>query len=283
MLRFISGLCLAFLLSFAKVIAGPQLAKVYDGQDVADYLVSEKYDGVRAIWDGYQLLSRQGNPIHAPSWFTEPLPKGVVLDGELWAGYGAFQQTTSTVLDDIPNDAHWRKITYLVFDAPSYGGSFAKRWEYYHELIQSIGVSHVRPITQFSVESVEELYNHLDRVVAKGGEGLILHQASASHVSGRSDHLLKLKPYQDMEAMVIGYVPGNGRLSGKLGALKVQLESGLTFKIGTGFTDEQRANPPKIGEVITFRYQGLTKRGVPRFASFLRIRNDGYPFKASRE
>ena len=106
MLRFITWLCLVFLLSLAKAIAGPQLAKVYNGQGVSGYLVSEKYDGVRAIWDGSKLLSRQGNPIHAPNWFTEPLPKGVVLDGELWAGYGAFQQTTSTVLDDIPNDIH---------------------------------------------------------------------------------------------------------------------------------------------------------------------------------
>jgi DNA ligase-1 len=123
----------------------------------------------------------------------------------------------------------------------------------------------------------------LDRVVAKGGEGLILHQASAPHLSGRSDYLMKLKPHQDMEAVVVDHIPGTGRLSGKMGALMVQLESGLKFKIGTGFTDEQRTNPPRIGEVITFRYQGLTKRGVPRFASFLRIRNDGYPFEVSSE
>ena len=59
-----------------------------------------------------------------------------------------------------------------------------------------------------------------------------------------------------------------------LGAIKVVLENGDTFKIGTGFSDAERRAPPKIGSVITYQFRGKTKNGIPRFASFLRVRLD---------
>jgi DNA ligase-1 len=47
--------------------------------------------------------------------------------------------------------------------------------------------------------------------------------------------------------------------------------------LGTGFTDAQRAAPPAIGTWVTYRYRGTTDKGVPRFASFLRVREDWTP------
>ena len=100
----------------------------------------------------------------------------------------------------------------------------------------------------------------------------MLHRADASYHAGRSADLLKLKPYLDREATVIAHIPGQGRNAGRMGSLLVRDANGQEFRLGTGFTDAQRMNPPAIGTLVTYKYQGLTNKGLPRFASFLRIR-----------
>ncbi|MCV2403012.1 DNA ligase [Marinomonas sp. C2222] len=253
-----------------------QLAKVFsDSVDVEEYLVSEKYDGVRGIWTGSELLTRQGNKIHAPDWFTEGLP-AVWLDGELWSERQSFEAILSTVSKDVPNDNEWKTIRYMVFDAPDKEKTFEKRYEFYKELITSLALEHISPVAQFSVSSIDALYRVLDEYVKAGAEGLILHRKAALFESGRSDNLLKLKPYMDAEAKVVGFLEGKGKYQGLMGALVVEMPDGVRFKIGTGFSDVERRNPPKLGEYVTYRYQGLTSRGIPRFASFLRVRDTSY-------
>ena len=80
-----------------------------------------------------------------------------------------------------------------------------------------------------------------------------------------------------MEGVVVGYTPGKGKYVGKMGNLIVQLSGGKKVSIGTGFTDEQRENPPKIDSLITFSYQGMTRHGNPRFPAFMRERKDPIP------
>ena len=95
-------------------------------------------------------------------------------------------------------------------------------------------------VEQFRVADRAVLKRKLDEVVRGGGEGLMLHLADAPYVTGRSDVLLKLKPLQDTEAVVIEHVPGKGKYQGMLGALRVQMPDGKKFLIGTGFTDAAR-------------------------------------------
>jgi DNA ligase-1 len=118
------------------------------------------------------------------------------------------------------------------------------------------------------------LQAHLAAVLKAGGEGLMLHRADAPYESGRSDTLLKLKPWLDAEAIVVGHRPGKGKYAGQLGALRVQLPDGRLFSLGTGFTDAQRRAPPPIGATVTYRYRELTASGLPRFASFVRLREE---------
>ena len=108
-------------------------------------------------------------------------------------------------------------------------------------------------------------------MVAGGGEGLMLHEASAPYLAGRNAALLKLKPQDDDEAVVLAQVPGVGRLKGMMGALQVRNAAGQVFSIGSGFTDAQRRTPPPVGASITYRYRGVTATGLPRFATFLRV------------
>ena len=122
------------------------------------------------------------------------------------------------------------------------------------------------------LDSPQALQRRLDEVVAAGGEGLMLHRADALYETGRSASLLKLKPLHDAEARVIGHVAGRGRHAGRMGALRVRSPAGVDFLLGTGFSDAERESPPPLGSWVTFTHRGFTADGVPRFASFLRVR-----------
>jgi DNA ligase-1 len=130
---------------------------------------------------------------------------------------------------------------------------------------------HVQVTEQRRLSGPAELQRWLAEVIAAGGEGLMLHEADAPYVTGRSEVLLKLKPQLDAEAVVVAHLPGKGRHAGRLGALQVRNDEGLTFAIGSGLTDDLRDHPPAIGSLVVYRYRGLTPKGVPRFATFWRM------------
>lgn len=259
---------------------GLLLAKVYAGQsELGDYWVSEKLDGVRAYWNGQRLLSRQGNVLHAPAWFIAGFP-ATPLDGELWIGRGSFEEVSGIVRQLTPDDDQWRKVRYMIFDLPIGDLAFDQRLAHLEDLLATLAIPHLQPVRQFKVADQASLMKELDRVVRQGGEGLMLHRGAALYRAERSDDLLKLKTYDDAEATVIRYLPGKGKYKDMMGALLVETMPGVRFKIGTGFTDAQRADPPQIGTVITFKHFGVTKKGIPRFASFLRVRSDIEQFPA---
>lgn len=239
--------------------------------DPTPYLISEKYDGVRALWDGQALRSRAGNSIAAPSWFLAKLPKRS-LDGELWIGRGQFEKLSGAVRKMMAQDEEWRQIKYMVFELPDAPGTFADRYEQIKQIVAQANFSQLVAVEQFRLADNTALKRKLNEVVHAGGEGLMLHRADAPYITGRNDALLKLKPLDDAEATVIGYVPGKGKYEGKMGALQVETADGKRFHIGTGFTDAVRANPPAIGTLVTYTYRGFTKTGLPRFASYLRVR-----------
>ena len=246
------------------------LANVYQAEkvNVSDYLVSEKYDGVRAIWTGSQLVTRNGNPIYAPKWFTDPLP-GVWLDGELWTKHQDFANVSGIVRKVTPVESEWQTVNYMIFDMPDATTPFSQRYENYTRLVNQLQSEHIKAVAQMHFNDNKQLSLFMDELIAQGAEGVMLHLAAAKHSAGRSDALLKLKPYFDAEAVVIGYIAGKGKYKNMLGALKVRSSDGTEFKIGSGFTDQQRSSPPEIGSTITYKYHGFTKNGLPRFASFL--------------
>jgi DNA ligase 1 len=258
---------------FAQAPAFLLAEKYKSGVDVTQYLISEKYDGVRAIWDGKQFYSRQGNTIHAPAWFTKDLPK-TQLDGELWLARGEFDALSGAVRKDEPIDAEWQKITYHIFELPYAPGTFEIRAKRIVEIVKKTNLKQLKAVTQFRVADEKELKVKLNQTVKNGGEGLMLHRADALYETGRSSVLVKLKPLYDAEATVVAHTAGKGKYTGKLGALVVETPEGIRFKLGTGLTDAQRENPPKIGSLVTYTYKDLTKSGKPKFARFLRVRNE---------
>jgi DNA ligase 1 len=258
--------------------AAPALLKAQTaavGIDPAGYLVSEKYDGVRAVWDGRALRFRSGLAIAAPADFVARLP-AVPLDGELWLGRGRFEALSGLVRRQLPDAQGWRQLRYMVFELPGEGGDFASRATRIAALVQHHGFAQLQAVEQVRLESPQALQRRLDEVVAGGGEGLMLHRADALYETGRSAALLKLKPLHDAEARVVGHVAGQGRHVGRLGALQVRTALGVEFLLGTGFSDAQRDRPPAVGTLVSYTHRGHTAAGVPRFASFLRVRSEHF-------
>jgi DNA ligase-1 len=272
--RFFTGLTLLLAALFARAeVPDILLANVYhDDINVGQYLVSEKLDGVRAVWDGEQLFFRSGRPVNAPRWFIAALPK-TPLDGELWLarGKGSFERLSGIVHRQTPVDAEWRQVRYMLFELPGGAGDFRERAERLQQITEHVAVPWLQAVAQEPVADRQALQARLKAVLRAGGEGLMLHRADAPYQTGRSDTLLKLKPWLDDEAVVIAHLPGRGKYRGQLGALRLRRPDGREFSLGTGFTDAQRRAPPPVGSTVTYRYRQLTAGGLPRFARFLRV------------
>jgi len=279
MVKILKVVFFAVLFSSAVALApeSPAImqAKKYSaGVVVADYFVSEKLDGVRARWDGKQLISRNGKVFAAPVWFVSSFPR-YVLDGELWLGRGRYQQAVSVVSRQQPHDG-WRALRFMVFDLPDIDTESPQPFFERYVQMKVIGNQSLSPyikiIAQQRIDSHSQLMTLLDDVVGQGGEGLMLHHKDALYRPGRSTHLLKVKKFDDAEAIVVAYKAGKGKYSGMVGSIKLRMDNGLEFYVGSGLTDVLRADPPALGTVITYRHQGFTDKGLPRFAVYLRQR-----------
>lgn len=248
----------------------PMLAKTYDNQPVNGWLMSEKLDGIRAIWTGQKLISRDGNEFSTPAWFLAQLPSDTALDGELWIARGAFQRTLSVVRKKTPIDAEWQAVTFRVFDAPSIAGGFEVRLAACERVLVGCAIASV--VEHTACRDAGHMHATFGALCADGAEGIMLRRPSSAYEQKRSSSLLKLKPSDSSEAVMVGAENGEGRLAGLVGALVV-VWRGLRFKVGTGMDDETRANPPKVGSKITFGFCGLTDAGLPRFPTFVGVRD----------
>ena len=241
--------------------------------DPTGWWLSEKLDGVRAYWNGAKLLSRLGNTLHAPDWFLAALPADMHLDGELFGGRKKFQRTVSIVRRQ-DKSPMWKEIKFVVFDAPMHDAEFEGRLEAVEMFVAEKPHDHLEAHPHVICKGLAHLEEELSRVEALGGEGLMMRKPGSRYESGRSTTLLKVKTFHDAEAIVIGHQPGAGKHLGRLGALDCELPNGTKFSVGSGLTDAERDKPAPIGTIITFRYQELSPDGVPRFPTYVGIRDD---------
>lgn len=253
--------------------ADQMLPRVYRGRTpVKGWLMSEKLDGVRGYWDGRQLWSKHAVLLRPPQAFMAGLPPFAV-EGELWGGRGRFAETSGIVRRQQP-DSHWLGLKFAIFDVPQAGGTFSERIGKAQDWFEAHPSPYAFVIRQRPIHSREQLKIELKRVEELGGEGLILRAPEALYRNGRSPQILKFKSYQDAEARVVAHLPGKGRNRGRLGALLVETDKGLRFKIGSGFSDAERESPPPLGAIITYKFYGTYKSNLPRFPTYLRVRSD---------
>jgi DNA ligase-1 len=252
------------------------LAEVWTGEaDPTGWWMSEKLDGVRAYWDGKQFLSRRNNIYYAPEWFTAGLPDHP-LDGELWFARKQFDRASEIVRSQGTPD-RWKDLKYLVFDAPDAKGPFEDRMKFLQDNHGGWKNTFTTVHDHTTCEGSDHLIEELDRVVALGGEGLMLRKPGSAYERTRSTTLLKVKKFLDMEVTVTDYEAGKGRHKGRVGALWVKLSNGKECKVGTGLKDKDRDSPPAKGTVITVKYQETTEDGLLRFPVYVGPRLDGNP------
>lgn len=264
-MKFISTLLLVFFTPLFSL----DFAKVYQKDiDTTGWFMSEKLDGIRGYWDGERLLSKAGNDLNAPKFFTKNFPP-FELDGELWTKRGDFEN----ILSIVKSGKNWEKLTYNIFEVPNANGNFSTRLNKIENYLKINQTEYIRVIEQIECKNLRHLERVFNNLISKGAEGVMVKNPNAEYQNGRSDNLLKLKPYFDAEAKVIGYREGNGKFKGQLGSILVEFQNKKLY-IGSGFSQKERENPPKIGEIITFKYSGFTKNQIPRFPVFLRVRGD---------
>lgn len=164
----------------------------WDGySSVSGWLVTEKLDGCRAYWDGECLWTRSGNVIPAPAWFTDQLPAGVHLDGEIWCGRFRFQAASNAVRY---GGRHWTaRVRFVVFDAPQALGEWISRMTLARAVLRGCEVASVVELLG-QVDDLSGLKRMFRSVQRAGGEGLMLRAPRvAGYETGRTTNLLKVK------------------------------------------------------------------------------------------
>lgn len=162
----------------------PTLLRDYQGQDVSGWLMSEKLDGWRALWDGKSFWTRQGRRLDAPEWFTLGMPDHA-LDGEIYAGRGRFNFIRGLIRDG------WFGLAFEAFDAPELGGTFRQRAKVLAGIKPTAALRIVRHICCKGTPHMIETANE---VVAMGGEGVVVRNPRARYTPGRTDDVLRWVP-----------------------------------------------------------------------------------------
>lgn len=246
-----------------------------DKYNVNGWWWSEKLDGVRALWNGKDLVTRNGKRLNCHQMWTRSLPIDIALDGELFYDRGKFNHVVSVVRRNTPTH-HWMEISYAVFDSPTIPGTYRERYETLKNLKargELPGFVHV--MEQHEITRYVDLGDKLKEILSVGGEGLMLRNPEMPYENGRSHNLLKIKGVEDYDAVVTDILPGEGKHEGRMGAIQCRMDNGVVFKIGTGFTDDQRQGDamPSVGERVRYRCMEFTPSGVPRFPVFVSVRD----------
>lgn len=264
-----------FVASFTVGATKPDLflLKTYDdSKDVVGWVMSEKLDGVRGFWDGESLKTRSGKNLNPPQWFIDGYPP-FAIDGELWSRRGDFETISSIVRSTNAHD-RWKQITHNIFEVPNQSGGLLERLSVLERYLASNPIPHLKILKQTKVQSQQQLKDFLQQVLNNQGEGVVVRNPDTLYQTGRLSSALKVKRYFDTECIVLDTVEGKGKYRGMMGALLCQTEDGKHVRIGSGFKDKDRVNPPAIGSKITFKYYGFTNKGNYKYPVYLRSRNE---------
>jgi len=263
----------ALLLSQSCLANKPDLfsLKTYDdSQEVVGWVMSEKLGGIRGFWNGEKLISRGGKEFNPPSWFTQDYPPFAV-DGELWTKRGDFENISSIVRSKDSGE-RWRQITHQIFEVPNQQGGLFDRLSILESYLDSNPNSYLKILPQIAITNKQQLQEFLEEVTSNKGEGVVVRNPDTPYQTGRLSSALKLKKYFDTECIVLEILEGKGKYTGKMGSVLCQTKDGITLKVGSGFKDIDRDNPPVIGSEITFKYYGFTKKGKHKYPVYLRQR-----------
>ncbi|WP_223810191.1 MULTISPECIES: DNA ligase [unclassified Campylobacter] len=253
--------------------------KNFNDENIKVFMMSEKLDGVRGIWDTKSFKSRKNYIIKVPSDFINNYPP-FELDGEFFIQRASFDEISSLIRSDDITNKLWERASFNVFDVPNACKEFnlnpctlENRLNILKEYLEKYPNSRLKIIPQIKIQNLAHLKTYYEEILKKGGEGLIIRKNELDYEKKRSNLAFKFKPFFDAECEVVGYTKGKGKNIDKVGSLLCKMQDERVIKIGSGLKDKDRINPPPIGSIITYKFNGLTKNNLPRFPVFLRIRN----------
>ena len=250
------------------------LAKKYDPgkHNVLGWSVSEKVDGVRAVWcpDRKGFFSRSNKPLIVPgSWLSMMESVPVPLDGEFFMGRGRFQDTVSAVRKKNPTEEDFKDVQYVVFDSITEGPHSA-RLVRAHAALPASFYPKLYVLAHTTVTCMDLIGIEYTKLLAIGGEGLMFRNPAAGYEMKRTGNLLKWKDEIDGTALITGVDEGQGKHTGRIGAMVcVCNETGVCFRVGTGLTDEERERTDWVGRTIRWRAMERTRDNIPRHPAFV--------------
>jgi len=284
---YFAALCAILALTLQPAIAGerasgdtnaktaqnsaPMLLGVYDGsQDVRGWVYSEKLDGVRGIWDGRRLLSRQGLPFVPPARWVRDFPP-FAIDGEIYSEKLGFEEISSITASASADYGAWRALNLHVFDAPNASGDLFARLNTLQEWLDTHPDAHIRIIVQHPLDG-RDPRKIMREYAARGAEGIVLRDPAVPYRAGRQSSILKLKPAFDSECRVLRIIRHSDGQARSIecewrGADDLGVHPGAPVRFRLSLLGVAKTQPPAIGSVVNFTYKGLTKNKKPKFAS----------------
>jgi len=251
----------------------------------------KKLDGVRCIAiSGKGLYSRTGKPFpHLDHIRKEinSLPKGTILDGELYSDTLTFQEIVGLVKKETlkPADTEKIKQIYLCVYDTIRDGTNAERNEWLNDLFKTHKFADLKLLPTDIAHNLEDIKRLHATYVADGYEGLILrNKAGLYKIGHRSADLQKYKEFQDDEYTIVGFKEGDGLEKGcviwicEVPSAPKGTKEKKQFAVRPRGSHEERAEAYKtasdqIGKKLTVRFQELTDDGIPRFPVGIAIRN----------
>jgi DNA ligase-1 len=254
-----------------------------------DVLIQPKFDGERCRALLYNkncvLLSSEGHIIESVPHINKALLDAgwdeVELDGELYAHGLSFEEIHSRVSRKVNLHSDYKAIQYHIFDIVSLEAQVTRLTKLSYMQNHDKDLIKIVPTYRSDNGDVQNIMLWLENFQKEGYEGIIIRHPLATYKRSRSTLIMKFKPRKKDSYKILGYEEERdiyGQPKGRLGALICISNDGGTFKVGSGFTAEQRQNywnvkENLIGKVVVVKYQHLTPgRNVPRFPVFAEVK-----------
>ena len=253
----------------ALAVDFPQPSPYHDGVVITDYAAYEAVEGVPVYWDGDgRLLGEAETEYMPPAWFITGFPD-TPLEGILTSKTPDVEQIRR-IARSAEVEAGWRKLYFLAVDLPELNEPALTRQRELKRLIEAAKLPQLRTVRWQRFSDKDAFSLALNELYSSGGKGFVMRHVESSYKVS-ADELLLVLPYDIGEAVVVDHRPGKGNFAGMLGGVEVTTAIFGKFRIGSGFSDAERRNPPPIGARIGFRYRGLTDTGKPKSPVYLSV------------
>jgi len=237
----------------------------WQNQDFVDWYICCKSGGVRCYWNGTKLLSKTLKAYSVPEQFTKDFPKAF-LDVELFMQSGSSDDVSEILRKNKCEIKDWKKLHVSVLDAPGLELPFSERLLKMKQVFEDIDSPYISLCEYKICKNRDSLMKKLETVKMKEeSTSLILLDPDNMYEEGKSNTMFEIVVTQQEGAEVVGYEKGRSN-NGKITKLEVINAHGVKFSIGLGLTDKIKKNPPEIGSIVKFSFQGINKSGVPKKA-----------------